>query len=734
MRPLRLFVLVLLALIGAAVLATRAQAAPVFGYTEPQFQTARWYEDGIGPRETARLLSLAGARVHRVAISWEDVEPEKGQFDYSLYGAMIQRDRELGILPVFQVWNAPRWAWDELGSRCTKPSCHVPPGRTHMADWRAFIADLVTRFPYAVGVEIWNEPNGPGKWQAIGGPNVADYTRVLCNAYRAVNETKPSIPVVSGSLNVSAGADRGFIPYQDFLHQMYDAGGGACLDGIGLHAYPKSIDLPVDDRFFKIIGNHRRIAQEEGDAGRSLWLTEFGFATPPDRPLTEAEQARGTLKAMDALEKMPDIGLMAIFSLIEARNHSGYGQITRSYHAKQAFCDVGKRRTGVNPCGDRDGDGITDVIEVQRKLEYANPDTDGDGARDGVDTGPRDPTRAGPEGAPPTITAEPPPTAGTTVTFGFQSSVQGATFECQLDGSGWTACSSPKTYSGLADGDHTFAVRAVDFDGIPGKAASRTFRVDPRPDTRIDSAPPGATRETRVSYSFSASSSGARFECRFDSTEWAPCSSPASFDNLSDGGHEFSVRAIDPAGIADESPATHSFTVDTVVPNTTITQHPAVITTSRLPRFGFAATEPSGFGCSLTRRGAASSFGLCFSPFSQVTPLADGDYTFRVRAFDAAGNTDPTPAVFDFAVDATGPIVTIEGRRTKRRRTKRFAFEFSEPAVRVRCKIDDHGYSRCESPYETPKLPRGDHVLRVKARDALGNFTDPPAERRFRIR
>ena len=37
--------------------------------------------------------------------------------------------------------------------------------------------------------------------------------------------------------------------------------------------------------------------------------------------------------------------------------------------------------------------------------------------------------------------------------------------ECMLDAGSWLNCTSPQTYSGLAEGSHTFKVRAVDNAG-----------------------------------------------------------------------------------------------------------------------------------------------------------------------------------------------------------------------------------------------------------------------------
>lgn len=53
-------------------------------------------------------------------------------------------------------------------------------------------------------------------------------------------------------------------------------------------------------------------------------------------------------------------------------------------------------------------------------------------------------------------------TASTEATFEFSSDDRGAGFECALDGGALAPCVSPVTYDGLAEGDHTFAVRAVD--------------------------------------------------------------------------------------------------------------------------------------------------------------------------------------------------------------------------------------------------------------------------------
>jgi CSLREA domain-containing protein len=63
-------------------------------------------------------------------------------------------------------------------------------------------------------------------------------------------------------------------------------------------------------------------------------------------------------------------------------------------------------------------------------------------------------------------------------TFSFSSTEAGSKFQCRLDGQSYAACSSPKSYSSLPKGSHTFRVRAVDKAGnMDPTPASRAFTI-----------------------------------------------------------------------------------------------------------------------------------------------------------------------------------------------------------------------------------------------------------------
>ncbi len=172
---------------------------------------------------------------------------------------------------------------------------------------------------------------------------------------------------------------------------------------------------------------------------------------------------------------------------------------------------------------------------------------------------------------------DPPDTsiAGTPPTFTLTSTEAQSTFECSLDGAAFEACSSPRTYSGLAVGEHELRVRATDRAGNTDPTpAVRTWTVVPdttAPQTTLGSGlPPASTSSTGASLTFSADEPGT-FECSLDGAAWAACASPKVYSGLSLGAREFRVRAIDAAGNVDGSPAVHTWTITPACQSVTLT-------------------------------------------------------------------------------------------------------------------------------------------------------------------
>ena len=170
------------------------------------------------------------------------------------------------------------------------------------------------------------------------------------------------------------------------------------------------------------------------------------------------------------------------------------------------------------------------------------------------------------------------------------------------------------------------------------------------PETFITDAPADPTNRTVATFGFAATGA-AGFECSFDDDAFSVCVSPLTYTDLAPGRHEFQVRARDAAGSVDPTPAAHGWTVDTSAPETTITSAPPASTTSTSASFSFTAGElGSSFECALD----AAAFAACTSPRTH-SGLAPGGHQFRVRAIDAAGNVDPTPATALWTIASPPP-------------------------------------------------------------------------------
>ena len=167
-----------------------------------------------------------------------------------------------------------------------------------------------------------------------------------------------------------------------------------------------------------------------------------------------------------------------------------------------------------------------------------------------------------------TLTDKPPSiTNQTTASFSFSSNKQDSTFECAGDGGGFADCSSPKLYPGLTDGSHTFAVRATAV--TTGPATNYTWTVDTvPPQTTIVSTPPPTSGSASAPFTFTSSEPDSTFVCRLDDGGISPCASPQTYAGLGDGSHTFQVQAVDPAGNADSTPASYSWQIQGVGPET----------------------------------------------------------------------------------------------------------------------------------------------------------------------
>lgn len=293
-----------------------------------------------------------------------------------------------------------------------------------------------------------------------------------------------------------------------------------------------------------------------------------------------------------------------------------------------------------------------------------------------------------------TITAHPTdPSNSTSASFSFTGNdpTSGGVssgvdhFLCQLDGGGFSTCTSPKAYSGLAAGSHTFEVEAVDIAGNIAAPASFTWNIvtdSTAPTTTIalnPSAPNGSNNwyktdvGVNVSATDNAGGSGvAETRCVLD-----PVTAPATFDDIpagcaylspganvtTEGQHILYAASKDNAGNK-ETPKSASFKIDKTAPVITksvpgtpqfVSGPNTYVTSATALRVNINETVSDVGSCTISISGPASTSFSCgngdndFTLGGKLTSPADGTYVISVTATDNAGNhsNDPLTVILD---------------------------------------------------------------------------------------
>jgi hypothetical protein len=157
----------------------------------------------------------------------------------------------------------------------------------------------------------------------------------------------------------------------------------------------------------------------------------------------------------------------------------------------------------------------------------------------------------------PSLGPTPPnPSAPSSASFPFTDGESGVSFVCQLDVGVAASCSSPKSYSGLADGSHTFTVQARDAAGNLSTGTSFTWKVDttPPPAPVFTLTPPDPNSVSTSNFDWTPHLPAPdidHYECaKENSVTFLPCSPPYSYvvQTTNNGQHQFAVRALDAAG------------------------------------------------------------------------------------------------------------------------------------------------------------------------------------------
>jgi polysaccharide biosynthesis protein PslG len=291
---------------------------------------------GNAPNDIGKIKGMGFGWV-KFQMPWQDVQPSPGSYNW--WDDRINQYAGNGVQILLSIPKAPRWA----RTPGNYPG-NGPPAEDKIGAYADFLAQVATRYRGKVqAIEVYNEQNIAAEWSGGQEPyDPARYVRMLCASYRAIKAANPDMIVVSGALtptgaNPPAASGRDL----DYLRGMYANGLKNCSDAIGAHpsgfanspdlycTFPCNIDpnrgYDDDPSFFfrNTLEDFRNIMVANGDGGKRIWPTEFGwgiyrFKDPSYiymQSTSPEQQAAWTVAAFQKGKSYGWVGVMFLWNL-----------------------------------------------------------------------------------------------------------------------------------------------------------------------------------------------------------------------------------------------------------------------------------------------------------------------------------------------------------------------------------------------------------------------------------
>jgi hypothetical protein len=369
--------------------------------------------------------------------------------------------------------------------------------------------------------------------------------------------------------------------------------------------------------------------------------------------------------------------------------------------------------------------------------------------------------------APPdtTISSGPAGVVVPNVVFRYTASESSVGFECSLDGAAYSPCDPIKSYQGLAEGSHTFRVRAKNAAGADESPAERSFQVvqAAKAVTKVpgldnferQEVPLATGKWSKLSWS---SGIGGAWCCAFyrgygsngglEGAYWNPTS-------FSDGGE--TVLVSGKVGTGSPSASEYlAWWLDMPSPGSVRSGYEARFTGVNGSATNYKvelskwtsgtrtvlASISSGFslpvGTTVALSETSGGSVALWTGTSSLSPLLtanDLTYSGGYAGLEVNGGEG---TIYDFRagrIDIQPPDTTIQSGPSGVVPPQNVSFTFtaSEGGSSFECSIDGGAYSACTSPKSYASLAAGAHTFRVRAGDAVGNQDGTPAERSFEV-
>lgn len=201
-------------------------------------------------------------RLWDAGVSWRDIQPQKGQFDFVRLDNWVRLAEKNGVELTYVFGVPPIWA----SSRPNEDGAYGPGSAAEPAslnDWRQYVRAVVSRYRGRIkNYEIWNEPN----WKNFYTGSWAQLATLVHEAALVVREVDPGARIVLPGL----ASEQGLSVMDEFLR----TGVGRDVDVIGYHFYTGNRAPEV---LFDMVNKLRSSLRTAGLEKKPVWNTEFGW-------------------------------------------------------------------------------------------------------------------------------------------------------------------------------------------------------------------------------------------------------------------------------------------------------------------------------------------------------------------------------------------------------------------------------------------------------------------------
>ncbi|MBI3915199.1 MAG: hypothetical protein HY327_13565 [Chloroflexi bacterium] len=322
----------------AAPPTTSASPAPKTPFLTPLPRYSMGYGAQVNwtardPKQSMGEVQQLGFDWVKIQLRWCDFELERGLADLNKIIALTDAAQARGLRVLFSVTCAPKWTRADNGAGGSGPPDNMQDAANFMSGVASFFCQR------GLGaMEVWNEHNLLTEWH--GKPiSAAAYMDMLKRAYAGIKKNCPSVTVISGA-PTPTGYDDGTTAIDDvkFLKELYQNGLKQNSDAIGAHPSgfcnaPDAAPLTKNQCnaffdhpsfFFRgTLERYRETMVLNGDSGKRIWVTEFGWAVDPTpkkgyeyaKSITLEQQAQWTVKAFQMMKSYGYVGAAFLWNL-----------------------------------------------------------------------------------------------------------------------------------------------------------------------------------------------------------------------------------------------------------------------------------------------------------------------------------------------------------------------------------------------------------------------------------